>query len=96
MARLTESGAFTGANANPLWRRASFPEVVGPEEGNNFAKLDCAAKPTITTQRAEVETKALMNFRSAFGVPGRLRELPSAENRSFCNPLRLSLVAASL
>src|SRR2546421_8307374 len=34
MARLTETGAFSGAHARPSRRSAAFPGVVGPDKGN--------------------------------------------------------------
>jgi hypothetical protein len=47
MARFTEAGAFTGADARPLRKSAAFPGVVGPEEGKELAGLNDA--PAIKT-----------------------------------------------
>ena len=57
MARLTETGAFTGANARPLRKSAAFPGVVGPDEGKELAGLN---------DDATIKTAAPMNnFRIA-------------------------------
>jgi hypothetical protein len=48
MARFTDTGAFTGANARPLRRSAALPGVVGPDEGKELARLiDMAAVSTM-------------------------------------------------
>ena len=44
MARFTESGALTGARATLPRSRASLPGIVGPEEGNEPAKLTPGAR----------------------------------------------------
>jgi hypothetical protein len=46
--RFTDTGAFAGAHAIPLRRSAALPGVVGPESGNEAARLtDVAALSTM-------------------------------------------------
>src|SRR6266446_1689081 len=74
MARFTESGAFTGARANPPRSRASFPGVVGPEEGNEPAKLARAAITKITATKMGFRTEILTRLQSAFAMPWSVLE----------------------
>src|ERR1700730_5355012 len=91
MARLTESGAFTGARANPPRSRASFPGVVGPEEGKELAKLTWAAR-RIAPQRIGFRKGILTRFSTsvcyAKGVSQKVVESDST-NFSQCTGAQL-------
>jgi hypothetical protein len=54
--------AFTGARANPRRSRASFPGVVGPEQGNEPAKPVCAAKTRSAVQKSSFRTGIFTRF----------------------------------
>jgi hypothetical protein len=78
MARLTESGAFTGANASAPRSRASLPGVVGPDEGNESAKLNGvvaarSAAPKINF-RMEIFTKFSISVCYAERVSQKIAE----------------------
>jgi hypothetical protein len=62
MARFTGRGALTGARANPRLSRASFPGVVGPEQGNELAVSTCAAKTRIAMTETSARTITLMDL----------------------------------
>ena len=81
MARFTESGAFTGARANPPRSRASFPAVVGPEEGNEPAKLASAAITKITATKMGFRTEILTRLQSAFAMPRSVLEIAGGHHR---------------
>jgi len=94
MARLTESGAFAGARANPPRSRASFPGVVGPEEGNERAKLACAVKTKIAAKRTGFRTGILTRLSiSVCRAALYLKKSPGGIAQIFRNALEPSLVA---
>src|SRR5438874_12285027 len=69
MARCTETGAFTGANARPLRKSASLPGVVGPTEGKELARLIDAATIKTTAPVNNVRTAIFTGYlNSAIGV----------------------------
>jgi hypothetical protein len=65
MARFTETGAFTGADARPLRKSAALPGVVGPDEGKEPAAARLIAVAAIRTmQLVNNFRRAILTFTS--------------------------------
>jgi hypothetical protein len=84
IARLTESGAFAGANANPSRNTAILPEVVGPLVGKDpVAKLNVAARQTSSAVKNNFRNSILtIALNSADVVPAfsQIRRVRQAQS----------------